>query len=94
MQAALCPIGLRRAYLSNIMNFMRWQNLKYLTPKCVLFILAFVLVYIVSTLIDIYLFSTVNQLKKSDAAVVLGASAWHERPSPVFRERINHGIWL
>ncbi|MCF7530527.1 YdcF family protein [Neisseria lisongii] len=29
-----------------------------------------------------------------DAAVVLGAAAWDKRPSPVFRERINHAIAL
>ncbi|QEY23952.1 YdcF family protein [Neisseria animalis] len=30
----------------------------------------------------------------ADAAVVLGAAAWDKRPSPVFRERINHAITL
>lgn len=30
----------------------------------------------------------------ADAAVVLGAAAWDKRPSPVFRERINHAIAL
>ncbi|UOP00874.1 YdcF family protein [Kingella potus] len=29
-----------------------------------------------------------------DAAVVLGAAAWDSRPSPVFRERINHAVGL
>ncbi|MDO4641464.1 MAG: YdcF family protein [Neisseria sp.] len=31
---------------------------------------------------------------QSDAAVVLGAAAWGNNPSPVFRERINHAIAL
>lgn len=30
----------------------------------------------------------------ADAVVVLGAAAWGNRPSPVFRERIKHGITL
>lgn len=30
----------------------------------------------------------------ADAAVVLGAAVWGERPSPVFRERINHAVDL
>lgn len=30
----------------------------------------------------------------ADAAVVLGAAAWGDKPSPVFRERINHAIGL
>ena len=29
-----------------------------------------------------------------DAAIVLGAAAWGNNPSPVFRERINHGVDL
>ena len=33
-------------------------------------------------------------MRKADAAIVLGAAAYGEEPSPVFRERINHGIWL
>lgn len=32
--------------------------------------------------------------KDVEAAIVLGAAAWGERPSPVFRERINHAITL
>ncbi|BBB62839.1 hypothetical protein UNDKW_4566 [Undibacterium sp. KW1] len=31
---------------------------------------------------------------KADAAIVLGASVWKDRPSPVFAERIKHGIHL
>lgn len=31
---------------------------------------------------------------RADAALVLGAAAWDKRPSPVFRERINHAITL
>lgn len=31
---------------------------------------------------------------RGDVAVVLGAAAWDVRPSPVFRERINHAIVL
>ncbi len=30
----------------------------------------------------------------ADAAVVLGAAAWGSRPSPVYRERLNHAIAL
>ncbi len=31
---------------------------------------------------------------KADAAIVLGASVWKDKPSPVFSERIKHGIHL
>lgn len=33
-------------------------------------------------------------LPAADAVVVLGAAAWGNNPSPVFRERIKHGITL
>lgn len=32
--------------------------------------------------------------KTADAVVVLGAAAWGKQPSPVFRERLNHAIYL
>lgn len=30
----------------------------------------------------------------ADCGIVLGAAAWHDKPSPVFKERINHAILL
>jgi len=35
-----------------------------------------------------------QNLVKADAIVVLGAAAYHNKPSPVFEERIKHGINL
>ncbi|MGF9891091.1 YdcF family protein [Priestia megaterium] len=43
---------------------------------------------------SIIAFSHKNELVKVDSAIVLGAAAWGEKPSPVLRERINHAIWL
>lgn len=43
---------------------------------------------------DIYSFSLVNSVTSADAAVVMGATVFRNRPSPVFRERINHAINL
>lgn len=43
---------------------------------------------------DIWSFSKQSQFLKSDAAIVLGAAVWGDQPSPVFKERINHAIWL
>lgn len=31
---------------------------------------------------------------KTDAGIVLGAASWNGKPSPVFKERINHAISL
>jgi len=39
-------------------------------------------------------FSNKNELVKTDAAIVLGAAAWADKPSPVLKERINHSIDL
>lgn len=49
------------------------------------------LAYIVGS---IFYFSTVDQKRHADAAIILGAAAWYKRPSPVFEERIRHGLWL
>lgn len=58
----------------------------------ILVIAAFV--FVAYLFCSIALFSTVDQKKTADAAIILGAAAWHNRPSPVFQERIRHGIWL
>jgi uncharacterized SAM-binding protein YcdF (DUF218 family) len=42
----------------------------------------------------IYSFADVYSDGPADAAVVLGAAVWNSDVSPVFRERINHGIDL
>jgi uncharacterized SAM-binding protein YcdF (DUF218 family) len=51
-------------------------------------------IYILYVSVSIYSYSNINDLRKADAAIVLGAAVWGEEPSPVFEERINHGIWL
>lgn len=43
---------------------------------------------------SIYKFSKVDETRKADAAIILGAALTMDGVSPVFRERINHGIWL
>lgn len=43
---------------------------------------------------DIYRYSLQDETRPADAAIVLGAAVYGERPSPVFRERINHAITL
>jgi uncharacterized SAM-binding protein YcdF (DUF218 family) len=42
----------------------------------------------------IYLYSNASSDGPSDAAIVLGAAVWGTNVSPVFKERINHGIDL
>lgn len=44
--------------------------------------------------LSIYLYGSNTSKVPADAAILLGAAAWGDKPSPVFRERINHGINL
>lgn len=57
-------------------------------------LIAAAIVFLVYTACSIALFSTIDQKKNADVAIILGAAAWYKRPSPVFEERIRHGIWL
>ena len=42
----------------------------------------------------VYSYRNTSSNAPADAAVVLGAAVWGAEVSPVFRERINHGIDL
>jgi uncharacterized SAM-binding protein YcdF (DUF218 family) len=43
---------------------------------------------------QIFSYSSVSSPVSADAAIILGAAVWNGKPSPVFQERINHGIAL
>ncbi|SOC13326.1 uncharacterized SAM-binding protein YcdF [Ureibacillus xyleni] len=62
--------------------------------KFSLLIVGFFLIYISYSAASIWTFGNKVQRVKTDAAIVLGAAVWGDEPSPVFRERINHAIWL
>lgn len=49
---------------------------------------------IIGIALDVYRFSLRDETRPADAAIVLGAAVYGERPSPIFRERINHAIRL
>jgi uncharacterized SAM-binding protein YcdF (DUF218 family) len=61
-----------------------------------LVLLLFVVLFLSVSLLakDIYTFSLNRSHAPADAAVVMGATVFRNRPSPVFRERINHAIDL
>src|ERR687892_1914146 len=42
----------------------------------------------------VYSYRNTSSNAPADAAVVLGAAVWGAEVSPVFRERINHGVDL
>lgn len=50
--------------------------------------------YIAVNAASICIYSTKDETQNADTAIILGAAATDEGVSPVFRERINHGIWL
>ena len=57
-------------------------------------LIAALLIYIALTTAGIISFSSKDETRSADAAVVLGASVYENSPSPVFSERINHAIDL
>lgn len=52
------------------------------------------LVYFIATAVGVSKYSRKDETRKADVAIVLGTAIWGDAPSPVFRERINHGIRL
>lgn len=64
------------------------------TAKALLLILAIVVLVAGLLASRIYSFGNTSSDASADAAVVLGAAVWTTNVSPVFRERINHGIDL
>lgn len=49
---------------------------------------------LIGNVITIWQYSYENETREADVAIILGAAATDDGVSPVFRERINHGIWL
>ena len=50
--------------------------------------------YICTNVLEICSFSTIDQKCKADIAIILGAATYNGEVSPVYQERINHGITL
>lgn len=53
-----------------------------------------IIIYVVANAITIWTYGKKDEKTKSDVAIVLGAATYGDEVSPVFKERINHGIWL
>lgn len=53
------------------------------------------LVLVVAVILaEVAVYSTRSSTMDADAAIVLGAAVYTDRPSPVFEERIRHGVTL
>ncbi len=50
--------------------------------------------YVAIQVYDIHRVGHLNRDRNADCIIVLGAAAWHDKPSPVLRERLNHAINL
>lgn len=53
-----------------------------------------VAVFLTAVAVDIVRYSKRDEKRPCDTVIVLGAGTWNGEVTPVFRERINHGIWL
>jgi len=70
------------------------RNHFYTVRKILAVVTGLLLALVLYSAWDIYNYGNNRATLQTDAAIVLGAAAWGERPSPVFRERINHAIAL
>lgn len=62
--------------------------------RIVLSAAAVIMAYMVYAAVAIWTYGAKTEPVKSDAAIVLGAAVWGDKPSPVFRGRIDHALWL
>lgn len=57
-------------------------------------LLVFLFIYLGVTTVSIWRYGKIDEKQKADVAIVLGAAVYGEKVSPVFEERLNHGVWL
>ena len=68
------------------------RNRRLIIVFCILlFIIIWVTIY---DMFIIYQYGKTDEKQKSDVAIILGAETDKNGVSPVYAERINHGIWL
>lgn len=54
----------------------------------------FLILYVTGIAVSIWRYGKTDEKQKADVAIILGAAAYGEKVSPVFKERLNHGVWL
>ncbi len=67
------------------------KKLAILIPLLTVFL---ILLCAIITAVSIAQYSKLDEKAHCDVAIVLGAATLNGEVSPVYRERINHGIWL
>ena len=73
------------------MKKLRGKKLAILIPLLIVFLL---ILGAMITAVSIAQYGKLDEKADCDAAIVLGAATSDGEVSPVYRERINHGIWL
>lgn len=53
-----------------------------------------IFLYLIFTAVSIWSYGNADEKVQSEVAIVLGAATSNGKVSPVYQERINHGIWL
>lgn len=53
-----------------------------------------ILLNLIMAAVSIVRYGETDEKTQCDAAIILGAGTWEGKVSAVYRERINHGIWL
>lgn len=67
---------------------------RYKKTGIVVVVFIVIVTYFLVTAFAIYNYGNVDEKQKSDVAIILGAATDKNGVSAVYRERMNHGIWL
>ena len=73
------------------MKKLRRKKLAVLISLLVVFL---IILFAIITAVNIAQYGKLDEKAYCDVAIVLGAATSNGEVSPVYRERINHGIWL
>lgn len=86
-------VAIHRLHRFGLCVICGWRIMRKIA-KIFLVTVAIVVVVAVTLAVRIYSFGNIRSNESADAAIVLGAAVWSSGVSPVFRERINHGVEL
>lgn len=73
---------------------MKRQSIQIRLKQVMLIVIVLLVTGFLTLAYDIFQFGNQQAQGTSDAVVVLGAAAWGNKPSPVYRERINEALRL
>lgn len=73
---------------------MKKKNAKRIMIRLTVLLILLLMIGVVFTAIRIVRYGQLDEKTRCDAAIVLGAATSGEEVSPVYRERINHAVWL